>query len=93
VIDESHYCKNPRAKRTQAVRSLAASVTSDGLRLALTGTPVLNHADELIEYLQAAVQIIRVDGQVKVAVLPGLPPGQRGHSPAAAHPVPNSGAI
>jgi SWI/SNF-related matrix-associated actin-dependent regulator 1 of chromatin subfamily A len=52
VVDESHYCKNPRAKRTQAVRSLAASVTPDGLRLALTGTPVLNHADELIAQLR-----------------------------------------
>ncbi len=53
VIDESHYCKNPKAKRTQAVRRLAASVTADGLRLALTGTPVLNHADELIAQLRA----------------------------------------
>jgi SWI/SNF-related matrix-associated actin-dependent regulator 1 of chromatin subfamily A len=52
VVDESHYCKNPRAKRTQAVRRLAATVSSDGLRLALTGTPVLNHADELIAQLR-----------------------------------------
>jgi superfamily II DNA or RNA helicase len=52
VIDESHYCKNPRAKRTQAVRRLAAGVVPDGLRLALTGTPVLNHADELIAQLR-----------------------------------------
>jgi SWI/SNF-related matrix-associated actin-dependent regulator 1 of chromatin subfamily A len=52
IIDESHYCKNPRAKRTQAVRSLANSVAPDGLRLALTGTPVLNHADELIAQLR-----------------------------------------
>ncbi len=52
VVDESHYCKNPRAKRTQAVRQLAAVVPSDGLRLALTGTPVLNHADELIAQLR-----------------------------------------
>jgi superfamily II DNA or RNA helicase len=52
VVDESHYCKNPRAKRTQAVRALAASVPSRGLRLALTGTPVLNHADELIAQLR-----------------------------------------
>ena len=37
VVDESHYCKNPRAKRTQAVRRLAAAVQPDGLRLALTG--------------------------------------------------------
>jgi SNF2 family DNA or RNA helicase len=52
VVDESHYCKNPRAKRTQAVRRLSAAVTPDGLRLALTGTPVLNHAEELIAQLR-----------------------------------------
>ncbi|MGA2009704.1 MAG: DEAD/DEAH box helicase [Solirubrobacteraceae bacterium] len=52
VIDESHYCKNPRAKRTQAVRHLAAAVRAGGLRLALTGTPVLNHAEELIAQLR-----------------------------------------
>jgi SWI/SNF-related matrix-associated actin-dependent regulator of chromatin subfamily A-like protein 1 len=52
VVDESHYCKNPQAKRTHAVRRLANAVVSDGLRLALTGTPVLNHADELIAQLR-----------------------------------------
>lgn len=52
VVDESHYCKNPRAKRTQAVRRLAAAVAPDGLRLALTGTPVLNHAEDLISQLR-----------------------------------------
>ncbi len=52
VVDESHYCKNPRAKRTQAVRRLASAVAPDGLRLALTGTPVLNHAEELIAQLR-----------------------------------------
>lgn len=52
VADESHYCKNPHAKRTQAMRRLADAVQPDGLRLALTGTPVLNHADELIPQLR-----------------------------------------
>jgi SWI/SNF-related matrix-associated actin-dependent regulator 1 of chromatin subfamily A len=52
VIDESHYCKNPQAKRTQAVRRLAAAVAPGGLRLALSGTPVLNHAEELIAQLR-----------------------------------------
>ncbi len=52
VADESHYCKNPQAKRTQAVRRLADAVPPDGLRLALSGTPVLNHADELIAQLR-----------------------------------------
>ena len=52
VVDEAHLCKNPRAKRTQAVRRLAETVAPDGLRLALTGTPVLNHAEELISQLR-----------------------------------------
>jgi SWI/SNF-related matrix-associated actin-dependent regulator 1 of chromatin subfamily A len=52
VVDESHLVKNPRAKRTKAVRRLADSVARDGLRLALTGTPVMNHPDELIAQLR-----------------------------------------
>jgi superfamily II DNA or RNA helicase len=52
VIDESHYCKNPQAQRTRAVRRLAESLAPDALRLALTGTPVLNHAEELISQLR-----------------------------------------
>ncbi len=52
VLDESHYCKNPQAKRTQAVRRLAQAVPEDGLRLALSGTPVLNHPEELIPQLR-----------------------------------------
>jgi SNF2 family DNA or RNA helicase len=34
------------------VRRLAAALPQDGLRLALTGTPVLNHAEELISQLR-----------------------------------------
>jgi SWI/SNF-related matrix-associated actin-dependent regulator of chromatin subfamily A-like protein 1 len=52
VVDESHYAKNPQAKRTQAVRRLASAIDDGALRLALTGTPVLNHADELISQLR-----------------------------------------
>jgi SWI/SNF-related matrix-associated actin-dependent regulator 1 of chromatin subfamily A len=52
VADESHYCKNPQAKRTKAVRRLADALPRNGLRLALTGTPVMNHADELIAQLR-----------------------------------------
>jgi SWI/SNF-related matrix-associated actin-dependent regulator of chromatin subfamily A-like protein 1 len=52
VIDESHYCKNPGAKRTQAVARLSAAVPSDGLVLALTGTPVMNRPPELISQLR-----------------------------------------
>jgi SNF2 family DNA or RNA helicase len=52
VLDESHYCKNPRAKRTQAVRKLARALPQGALRLALTGTPVMNRPDELIPQLR-----------------------------------------
>jgi len=52
VLDESHYCKNPRAKRTQAVRKLAAALPDDALRLALSGTPVTNHAEEIVPQLR-----------------------------------------
>jgi SWI/SNF-related matrix-associated actin-dependent regulator 1 of chromatin subfamily A len=52
VLDESHYCKNAAAKRTQAVHRLAAAVPKEGLVLALTGTPVMNRPAELISQLR-----------------------------------------
>jgi SWI/SNF-related matrix-associated actin-dependent regulator of chromatin subfamily A-like protein 1 len=52
VLDESHYCKNATAKRTQAVHRLAAAIPRDGLVLALTGTPVVNRPAELISQLR-----------------------------------------
>ena len=52
VLDESHYCKNPRAKRTQAVRKLAGALPAGALRLALSGTPVTNHAEEIVPQLR-----------------------------------------
>src|SRR3984885_11993410 len=52
VLDESHYCKNAAAKRTQAVQRLAAAVPSAGLVMALPGTPVMNRPPELIAQLR-----------------------------------------
>ena len=52
VLDESHYCKSPAAKRTQAVHRLCSTVPRDGLILALTGTPVMNRPAELISQLR-----------------------------------------
>jgi SWI/SNF-related matrix-associated actin-dependent regulator of chromatin subfamily A-like protein 1 len=52
VLDESHYCKNPRAQRTQAAQRLCAAVPREGLVLALTGTPVMNRPPELISQLR-----------------------------------------
>ncbi len=52
VFDESHYCKEPRAKRTKACMSLARAVPAGGMRLALTGTPILNRPKELVSQLR-----------------------------------------
>ncbi|MGD1057977.1 MAG: DEAD/DEAH box helicase [Solirubrobacteraceae bacterium] len=52
VLDESHYCKNAAAKRTQAVQRLSSVVPNDGLILALSGTPVTNRPAELISQLR-----------------------------------------
>jgi hypothetical protein len=52
VLDESHYCKNPGAKRTQAAQQLCAGVPRDGIVLALTGTPLMNRPPELISQLR-----------------------------------------
>jgi SWI/SNF-related matrix-associated actin-dependent regulator of chromatin subfamily A-like protein 1 len=53
VFDESHYVKNPGAQRTKAAIELSQSVPEDALRLALTGTPVLNRPEELVTQLRA----------------------------------------
>jgi SWI/SNF-related matrix-associated actin-dependent regulator of chromatin subfamily A-like protein 1 len=52
VLDESHYCKNPSAKRTQAVARLADAIPRECLVLALTGTPVMNRPPELVSQLR-----------------------------------------
>jgi hypothetical protein len=52
VFDESHYAKQPRARRTKAAIKLASRVEPDGLRLALTGTPVMNRPKELVSQLR-----------------------------------------
>jgi superfamily II DNA or RNA helicase len=49
VFDESHYVKNRKAQRTQAALEIAKSCR---IRLALTGTPVLNRPNELVTQLE-----------------------------------------
>ncbi len=53
ILDESHYVKNPSAVRTKAVLELSESLGPDALRLALTGTPVVNRPAELAPQLRA----------------------------------------
>lgn len=49
VLDESHYIKNHKAKRTKAVSSLADKIKT---KILLTGTPILNRPVELVSQLE-----------------------------------------
>lgn len=42
IMDEIHRCKNPSSKSAKALDALTNRYTKPSLRLALTGTPVLN---------------------------------------------------
>ena len=53
VLDESHYCKNPKARRTKAAIELSAAMDPEAMRLALTGTPLVNRPGELVPQLRA----------------------------------------
>jgi SWI/SNF-related matrix-associated actin-dependent regulator 1 of chromatin subfamily A len=48
VLDESHYCKNYKAKRTQLVQAMCEDIP---YVLALTGTPTMNRPAELLSQL------------------------------------------
>ncbi len=47
VIDEAQVIKNPKTKHSLAIREISKNLTSNPLRVALTGTPVENRASEL----------------------------------------------
>jgi SWI/SNF-related matrix-associated actin-dependent regulator of chromatin subfamily A-like protein 1 len=49
VFDESHALKNPKTKRTMAALEIASRAP---IRLALSGTPVLNRPHELVSQLE-----------------------------------------
>ena len=52
ILDESHYCKNPKAKRTKAAMKVADSIPEDGSILLLTGTPIMNRPAEYAPQLE-----------------------------------------
>jgi len=55
VLDECHYCQNPKAKRTKAVRRLCRGVQHV---LALSGTPMLNRPIEMFPVLNILRPVI-----------------------------------
>ena len=52
IFDESHYLKNGATQRTKAAIRLSDRLQDDAIRLCLSGTPVVNHPDELITQLR-----------------------------------------
>lgn len=49
ILDEAHYCKNPKTIRTRASRAIARRA---GKTLLLTGTPIPNYLPEVFSLLQ-----------------------------------------
>jgi hypothetical protein len=67
VLDESHFCKNPTARRTQAVTAIAAALPEDAIVLLLSGTPVLNRPDELAAQLKILGRLDEIGGARRFA--------------------------
>lgn len=63
IADESHYAKNPDARRTLALTELMAAVPEDGLQVLLSGTPITNHPRELISQLAAIDRLDDLGGK------------------------------
>ncbi len=59
VFDECHYLKTRKAKRTEAAKDLA---TVAKVRLALSGTPILNRPSELVTQLELLGRIEEFGG-------------------------------
>ena len=51
IIDEAHRAKNPKAKRSLAVRAISQSIGTNGYVVCLSGTIVINRPIELINPL------------------------------------------
>lgn len=64
VLDESHFIKNPKAKRTEAVPAIAEGAE---YVLAMTGTPILNRPKELITPLSILGRLDDLGGWFKFA--------------------------
>ena len=52
VLDESHYVKNGRAQRSKAAIALSDKVNEGGVRVCLSGTPIVNQPLEIMTQLR-----------------------------------------
>jgi SNF2 family DNA or RNA helicase len=64
IFDESHYIKNGKSQRSQAAKKLAKGID---IRIALTGTPILNRPNELINQLDTIGRLDEMGGFWKFA--------------------------
>lgn len=67
VLDESHFCKTPTARRTQAVTAIADALDGDAIVLLLSGTPVLNRPEELAPQLKILGRLEEIGGARRFA--------------------------
>ncbi len=67
VLDESHYIKNPGARRSKAALRLGKSLRQqkDGMVLLLTGTPVTNRPCDIIHQLNVLGKLTEMGGWFK----------------------------
>lgn len=63
VLDESHYIKTSKTKRTEAVRDIAKKIPQSGTVMLLSGTPVTNRPEELVSQLEVMGMIGRFGGK------------------------------
>ncbi|HEY2636708.1 MAG TPA: SNF2-related protein, partial [Solirubrobacteraceae bacterium] len=63
VLDESHYCKTPTARRTQAALAIVEALAPEAPVLLLTGTPVVNRPEELAPQLRLLGRLEAFGGQ------------------------------
>lgn len=54
ILDEAHYCKDPRAKRTKGVFAAGGIASTSARVWLITGTPTPNHAGEYYVLAKAA---------------------------------------
>ena len=62
IVDEAHLCKSMQARRTKAVIRLSDRIPAGGMVLALTGTPVLNQASEIMPLLRMCDRLAEFGG-------------------------------
>lgn len=67
VLDESHFCKTPTARRTQAVTEIATALPDEAIVLLLSGTPVLNRPEELAAQLKILGRLDAIGGARRFA--------------------------